>query len=115
MTRPTLLRRARGEREQRAECDSDHVRQTRRLASPYRISMRQMSSPLPRTVAVIERGIEDGLHLGAQGYVSVDGRPVAELAIGQARAGVPMSADQMIVWFSMTKPVVAVSVARLWE
>ncbi len=74
-----------------------------------------MSSPLPRTVAVIERGIEDGLHLGAQGYVSVDGRPVAELAIGQARAGVPMTTDQMIIWWSMTKPAVAVSVARLWE
>ena len=27
-----------------------------------------MSSPLPRTAAVIERGIAEGLHLGAQGW-----------------------------------------------
>lgn len=74
-----------------------------------------MSSPLPRTIAVIEDGIEEGLHLGAQGYVSIDGKLVADLAIGQARAGVPMSSDQMIVWWSMTKPAVAVSAALLWE
>lgn len=74
-----------------------------------------MSSPLPRTVAAIERGIAEGLHLGAQAHVAVGGEPVADLAIGQARAGVPMSGDRLIIWWSMTKATVAVSVARLWE
>jgi CubicO group peptidase (beta-lactamase class C family) len=74
-----------------------------------------MSSSLPRTVAVLERGIEEGIHLGAQGYVAVDGQIVAELTVGQARAGEPMTADRMVIWWSMTKPSVAVSVARLWE
>jgi CubicO group peptidase (beta-lactamase class C family) len=71
--------------------------------------------PLVRTTAAIERGITDGLHLGAQGYVSVDGRLVAELALGEASAGVPMTSERMIIWWSMTKPSVAVAIARLWE
>jgi CubicO group peptidase (beta-lactamase class C family) len=74
-----------------------------------------VSSPLPRTSEVIERGIAGGLHLGAQGFVSVDGQRVAELTIGEAAAGAPMTADRMIIWWSMTKPSVAVAVARLWE
>ena len=65
--------------------------------------------------AAIERGIEEGLHLGAQASVSLRGRSVAELAIGEARPGVPMSVDRLIIWWSMTKPTVAVSIARLWE
>jgi CubicO group peptidase (beta-lactamase class C family) len=65
--------------------------------------------------AAIERGIEQGLHLGAQAYVAVGGEPVADLAIGEARAGVPMTTDRMVIWWSMTKPSVAVSIARLWE
>src|SRR6266581_6615444 len=76
--------------------------------------MRVMSM-LPRTIALVERGISEGLQLGFQGYVSVGGRPVADLAIGQARAGVPMTTDRLITWFSLTKPSVAVSAARLWE
>src|SRR2546423_9306130 len=74
-----------------------------------------MSAPLPRTTAVIERGIGEGLHLGAQVHVSVDGMPVADVGIGHARADVPMSTEQMIIWFSMTKPTTAVSIAQLWE
>src|ERR1041385_6347997 len=74
-----------------------------------------MSTSLPRTVAVVERGIQQGLHPGAQLFVAVGGEPAADLALGEARAGQPMTADQMIIWWSMTKPTVAVSVARLWE
>jgi CubicO group peptidase (beta-lactamase class C family) len=74
-----------------------------------------MSRNLPRTTAVIERGIEDGLHLGAQVYVAAAGEVVADAGIGQARAGRPMSTDQMVIWFSMTKPSVAVAIAQLWE
>jgi CubicO group peptidase (beta-lactamase class C family) len=74
-----------------------------------------MSSALPRVVAAIERGIEQRLHLGAQAHVAVGGEPVADLAIGEARAGVPMSDDRLIIWWSMTKPTVAVSIGRLWE
>jgi CubicO group peptidase (beta-lactamase class C family) len=77
--------------------------------------MASMSAILPRTVAAMERGIEQGLHLGVQAHVSVRGEPVADLAIGEAAPGVPMTDDRMIIWWSMTKPTVAVSIARLWE
>ena len=70
---------------------------------------------LTGALSVIADGIERGLHLGAQVYVSLDGKPVADLGVGHARAGVPMTPDSMVVWFSMTKPTVAVAVAQQWE
>jgi CubicO group peptidase (beta-lactamase class C family) len=70
---------------------------------------------LPRVTAVLESGIEGGLHLGAQGYVWHAGEAVADFAVGAARAGVPMTGETMVTWFSMTKPTVAVAVAQQWE
>jgi CubicO group peptidase (beta-lactamase class C family) len=66
-------------------------------------------------VDVIGAGIERGLHLGAQVFVSIDGKAVADLGVGEARVGVPMTPDSMVVWFSMTKPSVAVAIAQQWE
>jgi len=66
-------------------------------------------------LAVVAEGIERGLHLGGQLYASVDGKVVADLGIGHARAGVPMTPESMVVWFSMTKPSVAVAIAQQWE
>jgi CubicO group peptidase (beta-lactamase class C family) len=66
-------------------------------------------------IDVIGSGIERGLHLGAQVYVSIDGKAVADLGIGEARVGVPMTPDSMVIWFSMTKPSVAVAIAQQWE
>jgi CubicO group peptidase (beta-lactamase class C family) len=73
------------------------------------------ASLIPGAVAAIEGGIERGLHLGGQVYVSLQGEPVADLGIGEARAGVPMTPESMVTWFSMTKPSVAVAVAQQWE
>jgi hypothetical protein len=39
---------------------------------------------LRRATEIIVRGIADGLHLGAQLYVSRDGATVADLALGEA-------------------------------
>jgi hypothetical protein len=44
--------------------------------------------PLDRARQVIESGIERGLHIGAQLYVSQDGKRIADLAFGLAREGV---------------------------
>lgn len=41
----------------------------------------------PRTVEVIGRGMADKLHIGAQVYVSRDGKPVADFGIGEAQCG----------------------------
>jgi CubicO group peptidase (beta-lactamase class C family) len=70
---------------------------------------------LARTVATLAAGIDRGLHLGAQLVVEHDGRPVADLALGEQRAGSPMTRASMVTWFSMTKPTVAVSVLQQWE
>ena len=73
--------------------------------------------PLPPTsaVALLEQGIEEGLHIGAQLYVSRDGAPVADVALGESRPGVPMTPDTLMLWLSASKPVTAVAVAQMWE
>ena len=70
---------------------------------------------LPRTLEVIERGMAEGLHIGAQVYVSLDGEPVADFAVGEARRGVPMTPETLMVWLSCSKPIGAVALAQLWE
>jgi CubicO group peptidase (beta-lactamase class C family) len=72
---------------------------------------------MQRTLAVIESGIEQGLHVGAQVYVSHRGRVVIDTGVGIARPsdGLPMTADTITLWLSSGKPVTAVGIARLWE
>ena len=72
-------------------------------------------SSLPRTVEVLEGGRTGGLHPGAQLAVWVGDELVADLALGEARAGVPMTTRHMAIWWSMTKATVAVSIAMMWE
>jgi CubicO group peptidase (beta-lactamase class C family) len=56
-----------------------------------------------------------GLHVGAQLYVSLRGESLADVAMGEARAGVPMRSDTVMLWLSSGKPLAAVAVAQLWE
>ena len=69
----------------------------------------------PRTIAAIERGISDGDHLGAQLTAWMNGKPAADLAIGELRPGVPMQSDHLLVWMSAGKPITAVAITRLVE
>jgi CubicO group peptidase (beta-lactamase class C family) len=68
-----------------------------------------------RAVDALTDRIEDGTHIGAQLYVSHEGRVVADVAVGRARADVAMTADSLMTWFSMTKAITAVAVAQQWE
>ncbi len=70
---------------------------------------------LARTLAAIERGITDNLHIGAQLYVSLDGRPIADLGIGEARRGVAMTRDHLTLWMSSVKPITALAIGQMWE
>ncbi len=70
---------------------------------------------LPRTQEGIESGIGEGLHLGAQIYVSLRGETVADAALGENRPGEPLTRDHLMLWLSSTKPIPAVAVAQLWE
>src|SRR5439155_11832603 len=68
---------------------------------------------LPRTLAAIERGVEHGLHVGAQLYVSLGGEIVADMAVGEARWGVAMQTDTLMLWLSAGKPITAVAVSQM--
>lgn len=69
---------------------------------------------LHRTRAALERGLEEGLHLGGQLYLSLGGESV-ELVVGERAPGEPMTADTLMIWLSSSKPVAAVAIAQLWE
>jgi len=64
----------------------------------------ELSTPprarLPRTLAVLEQGIADGLHLGAQVYVSLNGQVVTNNGIGLMRRDVPVTHDVLFPWYS---------------
>ena len=73
-----------------------------------------MNPDLPKTTAVIEAGIDRGLHLGAQLYLCHHGREI-EIVLGQDRPGTALSRDALMAWMSSCKPVTAVALAQLWE
>jgi CubicO group peptidase (beta-lactamase class C family) len=68
-----------------------------------------------KTAGLIDAGIEHDLHIGAQVYISVAGKPLADWAVGLAREGVQMTPATIMPWLSSGKPVAAVAVARLLE
>ncbi|MDQ3756352.1 MAG: beta-lactamase family protein [Actinomycetota bacterium] len=66
-------------------------------------------------IRLLEQGIDEGLHLGAQLVVRRHGDIVADLAVGESRPGVSMRTDTALPWQSMSKVVTALAVARQWE
>ncbi|MGI8905357.1 MAG: serine hydrolase domain-containing protein [Candidatus Sumerlaeaceae bacterium] len=74
-----------------------------------------MINELPRCTALLQQGIERGLHIGAQMSVSLQGRVVADFAVGLARDGKPLRTDHRMLWLSAGKPLLAVAIAQLWE
>jgi CubicO group peptidase (beta-lactamase class C family) len=68
-----------------------------------------------RVIEVLEEGIADGTHIGAQVYVSRHGEVLVDEAVGNARAGVAMTTATLMNWFSMTKAITAIAVAQQWE
>ncbi len=70
---------------------------------------------LPTLRYLLEQGVEQGLHIGAQAYVSRSGEPVADLAVGEAAPGVAMTPDTVNLWLSSTKPITVIAFAQWWE
>ncbi len=73
------------------------------------------STVFPRTSALIEQGMQDGLHHGAQLYVSLEGRVVGDEAYGEERPDHPLNAETILLWMSSVKPLTAVAVMQLVE
>jgi CubicO group peptidase (beta-lactamase class C family) len=70
---------------------------------------------LPRTTGILEAGLSQGLHIGAQVYVSQHGQCVADFALGESKPGVAMTTETLTLWLSACKPLAAVAIARLME
>ena len=70
---------------------------------------------LARTRAVLLSGVQSGLHLGAQLFVSRSGEVLLDEAFGQAREGMAMRRDSLMLWFSAGKPITAVAIGKLVE
>jgi CubicO group peptidase (beta-lactamase class C family) len=66
-----------------------------------------------KTLDILRRGIDEGLHPGAQIHVWHAGRVVLNDAIGEAREGVRMRTDSLSLWMSAGKPLTAVLVLQL--
>ncbi|MBC8002589.1 MAG: beta-lactamase family protein [Opitutaceae bacterium] len=77
--------------------------------------MMTVDTPLRRTWQLLEQGMQDGLHPGAQLYVSLAGKIVADLAVGEARSGLRMQPETINLWLSSTKPVTAVLLGQFLE
>ena len=74
-----------------------------------------MASLLSRTYDALAAGLLEGLHIGAQLYVSRRGEPLENMAIGQSRPGVMMSTDTLMLWLSASKPITAAAIMQLVE
>jgi len=72
-------------------------------------------SALPRSVAALERGMRRKLHVGAQLHVALGGKTVADVALGLAAPGKPMTVDSMMTWLSCSKIAASIAFAQLWE
>lgn len=86
----------------------------RRYREPDAGMIKEVSN-LPTMTELVEQGITQGLHSGAQVYVSMAGEVVADMAFGQALPGVEMTTDTLMVWLSAGKPITAVAIAQQWE
>jgi len=74
-----------------------------------------MNKSLTNATSVITQGIADGLHIGAQIYVSHRGQIVMDAAFGESRPGVAMTIDTLMPWLSSGKPITAAGIAMLWQ
>lgn len=64
---------------------------------------------------ILERQREEGLHDAAQVYVSRRGEPLLDASIGESRPGRSLETDDLMLWYSSSKPLTAVAVMQLWE
>jgi CubicO group peptidase (beta-lactamase class C family) len=72
-------------------------------------------SGLEEVINVLKRQTKDKLHTGAQLHISREGKIVLNVAIGEARPGVPMLRNSILQIFSSCKPWTALAIAQLYE
>ena len=70
---------------------------------------------MKQTLDIIRRGIDQGLHAGAQLLVWRNGETIFDDGIGQAAPDAPMTRDTINLWWSSCKPLAGIAIAQLWE
>jgi CubicO group peptidase (beta-lactamase class C family) len=68
---------------------------------------------LPQTFGVIQAGMERGLHLGVQLYVSLNRHVVVDSGIGFDEPNRELTNDFIMLWLSAGKPLTAVMILQL--
>lgn len=68
-----------------------------------------------RTLDVLESGIQSGLHLGGQLYVSRFGNTLIDNSFGRLDDERPAAVDSLFLWRSAGKPLTAIAIAQLVE
>jgi len=70
---------------------------------------------LPKTLAVIDAGLAAKQQVGVQLYVALNGETVADLGVGLAAVGRPMTPASMMTWLSTSKIATSILFARIWQ
>jgi CubicO group peptidase (beta-lactamase class C family) len=77
---------------------------------------RNTDKPLfDEVIDTLEQQRVEGLHDGAQVYVSRFGEPLLDVAVGESKPGRPLERDDVMLWYSSGKPVTTTAVLQLWE
>ena len=72
-------------------------------------------SGLEKVINILKHQTKDKLHTGVQLHISREGITVLNVAIGEARPGIPMLRDSVLQIFSSCKPWTALAIAQLYE
>lgn len=75
----------------------------------------EFADRFPRAQAVFEAGLHKRLHGGAQVYLSWRGQVLADVGLGEALPGEPLTAQHLTPWLSAGKPLTVVLIAQLVE
>lgn len=83
------------------------------IGSPEKVGIEKRG--LEQAVEHLERLRREGMHDGAQLFVARHGIPVVDMALGEARPGIPLKTNSIMLWFSATKPLTSVAIAQQVE
>lgn len=70
---------------------------------------------LMNVISTLENQVEKKLHTGVQLHISRKGTTVLDIAMGEAKPGVPMKTDSIMLLWSSGKPWTSVAIAQLVE
>ncbi len=70
---------------------------------------------LEDVVELLKKQTIEGLHSGVQLHIARKGETILEIAMGEARPGIPLKKNSVILIYSSSKPITSMAIAQLWE